>query len=622
MFVLSWSFKLLGITNWVAELNAPPTYKEGEISRLMDEIHQLKDSVDSQRLVLDESQAQNLSLRQCCQDMEMSLAARSAAQPVDQVRSDAPPPPAFSAQLLSMMEALQDLSTRMSAVEDAQEIHVDQVQSRNSAAVSFPFPPSNLPPRPLSFPALAGSGGPVFPSNDGGDGFDDADEELVRDRMPQSSTSHRDLAERDIVDDRSLRYATAGPVPSSASEFRAWKNQLFLIIAKLDIRDRDYLAHWLSKAYEVNSDEAIKHDSGCVPRLDRWLAAEISKGCENVPELQFKIMGYIEGCTRIGNPPRGRYLLHIVSRHFVIDRTRGSLLTSQSIFQIGLDGYSAKHICKSFQVVSFALWIVCRGKIGHLSAWWVSGSFISWGKFASWKGPSMRSREAILSRHSMILIIFGIGCRNLLEERENINAQSIKNLLKSSLPKKLQPDKPTSAPAAIAPSSESKTSPKGSQGKGKSNDSRAKGQNSVHLPYSRMPAGCVHGDKCQCLHEPAPSRSWGSGGFHPSNCQQIPWSLCCAELSWIGVLWFADSPGCFWIFSWKAFSFLFFSVLFLPIAGRFNEVCAVPSLVGLEFCALPILFAAFGFLPVSFVIVSFQHFVKASVVAWSLDFIC
>ena len=96
-------------------------HKDGENSRLMDEIHQLKDSVDSQRLVLEESQAQNLSLRQRCQDMEMSLAARSAAQPVDQVRSDAPPPPAFSAQLLSMMEALQDLSARMSAVEDAQE---------------------------------------------------------------------------------------------------------------------------------------------------------------------------------------------------------------------------------------------------------------------------------------------------------------------------------------------------------------------------------------------------------------------------------------------------------------------------------------------------------------------
>ena len=63
-------------------------------------------------------------------------------------------------------------------------------------------------------------------------------------------------------------------------------------------------------------------------------------------------------------------------------------------------------------------------------------------------------------------------------------------------------------------------------------------------------------------------------------------------------------------FSWEAFSFWFFSVLFLPIAGRPIEVCAAPSLVGLEFCALPILLAAFGFLPVSLVIVSFQHFVK------------
>ena len=66
-------------------------HKEGEISRLMDEIHQLKYSVDSQRFVFDVSQAQNLSLRQHCQDMEMNLAARSAAQTVDQVRSDVPP---------------------------------------------------------------------------------------------------------------------------------------------------------------------------------------------------------------------------------------------------------------------------------------------------------------------------------------------------------------------------------------------------------------------------------------------------------------------------------------------------------------------------------------------------
>ena len=95
---------------------------------------------------------------------------------------------------------------------------------------------------------------------------------------------------------------------------------------------------------------------------------------------------------------------------------------------------------------------------------------------------------------------------HLLEEREDINAQSIENLLRSSLPKKSQPDKPTSAPAAIAPSSESKTSPKGkAKGKGKAMTAEQKAKTACI--FYRMPAGCVHGEKYQYLHEPAPSPS-------------------------------------------------------------------------------------------------------------------
>ena len=83
----------------------------------------------------------------------------------------------------------------------------------------------------------------------------------------------------------------------------------------------------------------------------------------------------------------------------------------------------------------------------------------------------------------------------LLEEGEDINAQSIENLLGSSLPKKSQPDKPTSAPAAIAPSSESKTSPKGkAKGKGKAMTAEQKAKTACI--FHRMPTGCVHGEKC------------------------------------------------------------------------------------------------------------------------------
>ena len=118
-----------------------------------------------------------------------------------------------------------------------------------------------------------------FPSDDGGDGFDNEDEELVRDRMPQSFTSH--MQGSSWEGHCGCSFALVCYIRSGSFQcfgFQSLENQLLLIMAKLDISDRDYLAHWLSKAYEVNSDEVIKHDSGCVPRLDRWLAAEISKG--------------------------------------------------------------------------------------------------------------------------------------------------------------------------------------------------------------------------------------------------------------------------------------------------------------------------------------------------------
>ena len=65
-------------------------------------------------------------------------------------------------------------------------------------------------------------------------------------------------------------------------------------MTKLDISDRDCLVSWPSKAYDANSGGVIKHDSGFVPCLDRWLAAETSKGWEKVPELRVKIMSMIK----------------------------------------------------------------------------------------------------------------------------------------------------------------------------------------------------------------------------------------------------------------------------------------------------------------------------------------
>ena len=108
----------------------------------------------------------------------------------------------------------------------------------------------------------------------------------------------------------------------------------------------------VSSILQIGCEAVVQESSGPFPRLDRWLAAELIKGLKQLPELQFKVQGYIEGCTRDATAgctrdataPRGRAILHMISRHFDLDRHRGALLTSQSVFQLELSGYSVKDL--------------------------------------------------------------------------------------------------------------------------------------------------------------------------------------------------------------------------------------------------------------------------------------
>jgi hypothetical protein len=64
------------------------------------------------------------------------------------------------------------------------------------------------------------------------------------------------------------------------------------------------------------------------------------KGLKGVPELQFKVQGFTESCTHQSQAPRGRAVIQMISRHFDLDRVRGSLITFQSVFLVELNGYS------------------------------------------------------------------------------------------------------------------------------------------------------------------------------------------------------------------------------------------------------------------------------------------
>lgn len=109
---------------------------------------------------------------------------------------------------------------------------------------------------------------------------------------PASLGSATPTKEKDIVDSRALQHCRIDPLPNNASDYRAWKNSLYLIVAKLDISGSDNLSSWIGKAFKVGESDACSKSSELVPR------PELLKSMKGVPELQFRIQGYIEGCTR------------------------------------------------------------------------------------------------------------------------------------------------------------------------------------------------------------------------------------------------------------------------------------------------------------------------------------
>ena len=110
-----------------------------------------------------------------------------------------------------------------------------------------------------------------------------------------------------------------------------------LILGRLDISGIDYLTSSVTQAVRADSAQQCADSSGLVRRLNRGLATELIKSMKSVPEFQFKVQGYVESCARQGVAPRGRAVVHMISRHFDFDRVRGSLLT-QPVFLVELNG--------------------------------------------------------------------------------------------------------------------------------------------------------------------------------------------------------------------------------------------------------------------------------------------
>ena len=151
-----------------------------------------------------------------------------------------------------------------------------------------------------------------------------------------------ELREKDIVDQRALLHLK---LASDAATFRTWKNGCKVQLSKLDTSGQGLVLAWISRGFDA--DKADLQDSGLLPRLAAWVAGELSSGrvLKQSSELEQDIAAYIEGRGQLGQSPKGRVMLSIISRHYDLDRVRGSVLTASTLFQIELGG-SLERLCE------------------------------------------------------------------------------------------------------------------------------------------------------------------------------------------------------------------------------------------------------------------------------------
>ena len=111
---------------------------------------------------------------------------------------------------------------------------------------------------------VGGGGGPPSPEDPDCEGDDDAEEdeeELVADPTPK--------LERDMVDSRALQHAKLDVIPSNASDFRAWKNSIIILLfGHLDISEEEVLTKWLAQSFQFGREAVFQESSGPFSRLD------------------------------------------------------------------------------------------------------------------------------------------------------------------------------------------------------------------------------------------------------------------------------------------------------------------------------------------------------------------
>ena len=119
-------------------------------------------------------------------------------------------------------------------------------------------------------------------------------------------------------------------LPKDASAFRGWRNSLIAKLSSIDRTGLGVIMRWVQTAFEPSNEQILFHlenFSDGLPRLDAWLAGQLSEPKHMTGNIGMRFQGYLERAQLLAVPLKGRRMLHEVAKAFALDRMRGSQLT-------------------------------------------------------------------------------------------------------------------------------------------------------------------------------------------------------------------------------------------------------------------------------------------------------
>ena len=166
--------------------------------------------------------------------------------------------------------------------------------------------------------------------------------------------------ERDFIRLKDLKELKIVTLPTTASEYRGWKNASIPNITSCDISDDAYLSTIVHAALAARgrAQEALKYKRGGnpVPRYGRALAASLLT-TQNLrhKELGLKFQSYSEECERERIALNGLFMLSLIGEEFDLDRERGAVMSELELFGLHVGGNSVEDLREFKEKVRFIL---------------------------------------------------------------------------------------------------------------------------------------------------------------------------------------------------------------------------------------------------------------------------